>query len=321
MYALFGGADFGGGIWTALASGPRARQQRSSLFNAIGPVWETNHIWVILVVVVLFVALPQAFAALFTALLVPLVVALIGITFRGAAFAFRHYGEQTDRHLPATVEVFALASLLTPLAMGMAVAAVAAGRIHLVDSTVQAGMYSSWITWFSVMGGLIGVAICAYLTPIYMTTRVTGPLRDDFRLRGIVASLVLGALTAFAIPVARADAPEFAARLARPGPIALVIAAVALGLVTLGALWQRRYTWSQVLAGGTIAATIGAFGAAMFPYLIINQLTISAAAASKAMLLTFLIALPLGALILVPSLLLLYYTFRGQPNPQLPPQG
>src|SRR5512135_3049475 len=89
MYAVFGGADFGGGIWTALASGLRAREQREGLLNAIGPVWETNHIWLIFVVVTLFTAFPKGFAAIFTSLPVPLVIALIGINFRGAAFAFR----------------------------------------------------------------------------------------------------------------------------------------------------------------------------------------------------------------------------------------
>src|SRR3990172_8268379 len=112
---MFGGADFGAGVWTALASGPRATQQRDAIFRAMGPVWETNHVWLILVVVTLFTAFPPAFADLFTALLIPLVIALVGIVFRGAAFAFRHYGYDAEAGLPATGVVFAVASVIAPM--------------------------------------------------------------------------------------------------------------------------------------------------------------------------------------------------------------
>ena len=321
MYAVFGGADFGGGIWTAFAGGPRAREQRVSLFHAIGPVWETNHVWLILAVVVLFTAFPQAFAALFTALLVPLVIALIGINFRGAAFAFRHFGEQVHRHLPATLEVFAVSSLLTPFAMGMAVAATAAGRIEIVDGRVEAGLWSSWISPLTVTAGLIAVAVCAFLTPVFMTTRTSGALQEDFRLRGLTGALALGALTALALPIARADTPAFAERFTRAGTLAFVALAIGCGLATLALLWRRRYQPAQVAAGGAVAAALGGFMAAMYPDLIIGQLTIEQAAAPRATLVAFLAALPVGVLILVPSLAFLYWTFRGEPNPELPPEA
>jgi len=321
LYAIFGGADFGGGIWTAFAGGPRARAQRSSLFEAIGPVWETNHIWLILVVVVLFTAFPTAFAILFTALLVPLVLALVGITFRGAAFAFRHFGEQTRRHLPATGQVFSVASLLTPFVLGMAVAAPAAGRITVVDGRAEAGLLNAWVTPFTLMGGVIGVAICAFLAPIFMTTRTTGELREDFRRRGLIAALTLGALTTVAIPVAAWDAPDFAETLTGRRTELVVIAAVLCGAATLWLLWSRRYAAAQVAAAATVAATIGGFGAAMYPDLILGQLSIGDAASGDSTLRAFLTALPFGAAVLIPSLVLLYWTFRGDPDPERPATG
>ena len=92
-YALFAGADFGGGIWDLLATGPRRRAQRELVERAIGPIWEANHVWLILVVVVLFTAFPVAFAAISTTLFVPLTALLFGIVLRGAAFTFRAYDE------------------------------------------------------------------------------------------------------------------------------------------------------------------------------------------------------------------------------------
>ena len=321
MYAVFGGADFGGGIWVALASGPRRREQRRALFEAIGPVWETNHIWLILVVVVLFTAFPEAFAVLFTALLVPLVLALVGITFRGAAFAFRHFGEQTRRYLPATSQVFAITSLLTPLTLGMAAASVAAGEIRVVDGRAEAGLWSAWVTPFTLMGGVIGVAICAFVTPVFMAARTHGPLQEDFRARGIVAALALGAATTLAVPVAAWDAPDFAERLTGRGPVTFIAVAALAGLATLALLWTRRYLLAQVGAGAAVAATLGGFAAALYPDLILGQLSIAEAAATRDMLVAFLVVLPFGAAVLVPSLALLYWTFRGEPDPELPAEG
>jgi cytochrome d ubiquinol oxidase subunit II len=317
MYAVFGGADFGGGIWTALASGPRAREQRGKLFHAIGPVWETNHVWLIFVVVTLFTAFPKGFAALFTALLIPLVIALIGINFRGAAFAFRHFGRQTGEQIPFMVSIFAVSSILTPFALGMAVTATATGKIVFVNNWAQAGPWF-WISPFTLVGGLTGMALCAYLTPIYMSVRTEGELQRDFRRQGILAGLVLGFLTTLEIPVAMVDAPLFAGRLLTLRGVPFVALSVIAGITTLMMLWRCRFLWAQIAAIGTVTLTISGFAAAMYPDLLIGQLSLASAAAPHATLRAFFSVLAIGIIILVPSLLLLYWTFRGEPNPELP---
>jgi cytochrome bd ubiquinol oxidase subunit II len=315
MYAIFGGADFGGGIWTALASGPRAREQRGKLFHAIGPVWETNHVWLIFVVVTLFTAFPKGFAALFTALLFPLVIALIGINFRGAAFAFRHFGRQTGEQIPFMVSVFAVSSILTPFALGMAVTATATGKIVFLHGWVQAEPWF-WISPFTLVGGLTGTAICAYLTPIYMAVRTEGELQRDFRRQGMMAGAVLGFLTTAEIPVAMLDAPLFFDRLLASRGAPVVALAVTSGITTLILLWRCRFLWAQIAAIGTVTLTLSGFAAAMYPDLLIGQLSLAAAAAPPATLRAFFSVLVIGIIILAPSLLLLYWTFRGEPNPE-----
>lgn len=308
-YAVFGGADFGGGVWTALASGPRASEQRESIFRAMGPVWETNHIWLILVVVTLFTAFPPAFADLFTALIIPLVIALVGMVFRGAAFAFRHFGHGTEVELPATTFVFSVASLITPMTMGMIIGAVAGGHITIESGVVISGLYEPWLHPFAIIGGFIAVAMCGFLTAYYMTTRSTGPLQEDFRKRGLIASLTLGTLTSIAIAVARWDAEPFWDRLLEPAPLAVMSAAVAMGLASLVVLWQRWYLLAPPVAAGTVALVIAGWGAVQYPYFILPAERISDVAAPNSTIAAFLIALPIGALILIPSLVLLYLTF------------
>jgi cytochrome d ubiquinol oxidase subunit II len=319
MYAIFAGADFGGGIWTALASGPRAREQREGLFHAIGPVWETNHVWLIFVVVTLFTAFPRGFAALFTALLTPFVVVLIGINFRGAAFAFRHFGKETGRDVPLIARCFEISSVLTPFFLGMAVTAVATGDIVIeADGTAAGGQ---WAGPFTIVGGLVGLAICAYLAPVYMTVRTSGDLRDDFRRRGIVAGLALGVLTTVAIPVGLVYAPDFIQKLLSFRCLFFVVMAALLGIMTQLLLWRRGFIGAQICSAVAVALTICGFGAAMYPDILIGEMTFHQAASPPPTLVAFLTVLGLGAVVLVPSLWFLYWTFRGEPDPEAPPGG
>jgi len=308
-YAMFGGADFGGGVWTALASGPRAGQQREAISRAMGPVWETNHVWLILIVVTLFTAFPPAFADLFTALLVPLVLVLVGIVFRGAAFAFRHFAHGTEAGIPGIGALFSVASIVTPLTMGMALGAIAGGHITIEDGVVTSGLWEPWLQPFSIFCGLIAVAICGFLTAYYMTTRTTGELQKDFWNRGLVAGLLLGALMAIALPVAYWDAAPFWDELVKPSALGVMSAAAAVWLMSLVVLWRRWYVLAPPVAAGTVGLVIGGWAAVQYPYFILPNERISDVAAGDATLGPFLIALAVGAIILVPSLILLYVTF------------
>ena len=78
-YALLGGADFGGGVWDFFAFGPRRQEQRAAIANAMGPVWEANHVWLIFLIVILFTAFPPVYATLSTALFTPFHLVLLGI--------------------------------------------------------------------------------------------------------------------------------------------------------------------------------------------------------------------------------------------------
>jgi cytochrome d ubiquinol oxidase subunit II len=162
------------------------------------------------------------------------------------------------------------------------------------------------------------MAICAYLAPIYMTVRTEGDLQRDFRRQGIYAGLVLGLLTTVEIPVAMVEAPLFASRLLASRGVPVVAMSVILGITTLILLWISRFKWAQIAAIGTVTLTITGFAAAMYPDLLIGQLSLAAAAAPPATLRAFFSVLVIGIIILVPSLLFLYWTFRGEPNPELP---
>src|SRR5262245_34373653 len=96
FYLLFGGADYGAGILELFKGSTLREEQTKTINSAVGPVWEANHIWLIILVVILFSAFPGVYSTMSIALHIPLVFALIGIVMRGCAFTFRHYDAYKD---------------------------------------------------------------------------------------------------------------------------------------------------------------------------------------------------------------------------------
>ena len=290
VYAVTGGADFGGGVWDLLARGPRAAEQRRLIARALAPVWEANHVWLIFVVVVLFSAFPPAFAALGVEFHAPLTAALIGIVLRGSAFVFRSYGGA-----PAWGRLFAVASAATPFFLGLVLAGI----------TVRGG---AWIGFFPLAVGALAVALGAYLAAAYLTCETGDPaLRADFRRRALASSLAVALLAALALVAA----PEgFAARL-HP---AIALLTLALAVAAFVALGRGRYRIARALAAGQGAAMVAGWGAIQYPTLIAPDLTISRAAAPDATLRLLVPTIAIGGAIVLPSLYWLMRVFKSRPD-------
>ena len=207
LYALLGGADFGGGIWDLLASGPRAAEQRQAIANAIGPIWEANHVWLIFVIVLVFTVFPPVFAALSIALYIPLSLALLGIVFRGAAFIFRTPARSVATGAGVWDRVFAIASTVTPVFFGMAAGAVASGHIRIVSGMPVSDPWRTWLAPFPVVIGLLALATCAYLAAVYSDPRDHGGIAGGFPAPRPGAGAVFAMLAALALILARSGAP------------------------------------------------------------------------------------------------------------------
>ena len=302
-YVLLGGADFGGGIWDLLADGPRKARQRDLVAHAIGPVWEANHVWLILAIVILFTCFPRAFARIAIALHVPLTLMLIGIVLRGSAFVFQIYGGGGGR-------VFAIASLVTPVLLGVCVGAVASGAIGAAKGLPGSGFselyVTPWLTSFAFAVGLLTLCCFAFLAAVYLTLETTDPeLQADFRQRAFVSGgwvLMMGGLSLALAP----ERPVVDLRLA-------VLTGVAAA-ATFWALWRRRYRAARVAAAAQVTCILWGWGVAQYPYMLPPDLTISAAAAPKVTLELVLIALALGAVVLFPSLYYLFRVFKAKPE-------
>jgi cytochrome d ubiquinol oxidase subunit II len=314
LYALFGGADYGGGMWDLLSSGPRAQAQRDLIADVIGPIWEANHVWLILVVVLLFTAFPPAYALISIALHIPLTLMLIGIVLRGAAFTFRTYDTQQDHVQRRWGRTFAIASLLTPMFLGVIVGSLASGRISAPGQNTDLAYFFLWVAPFPFAVGFFAVVLFGFLAAVYLTGETPDrELQNDFRRRAIAAEFSAGILALLVFVLARDGAPMIGERLAASWwtwPLQFATAAFAIG--TLWTLWTRRFRFARSCAAGQVSLILWGWGLAQFPYLVPPELTITNTAAPPVTLRFVLVALSLGALLLLPSFVYLFRVFRGR---------
>ncbi len=313
LYALMGGADFGGGMWDLLASGPRAADQRNAIAGAIAPIWEANHMWLILAVVLLFTGFPAAFAAMMTALFVPVIVMLIGVVLRGSAFVFRNYDLRpgATRHRWGTA--FGIASLFTPFVQGMILGALATGRIRVTDGLVTSGFFAGWLTPFAFACGGLALGSFAFLAATYLTlaTPDHSPLQNDFRRRAIGTGTLLGPLAATVFLTARTGAPDLFHGLTDWWAPWLLLVAGVCALAALAALGMRRFAVARVAAVGQVTSILVGWCLAQYPNLITPDVTVANAGAPAATLRLLIMALAAGTVILLPSLVFLFRLFKG----------
>ncbi len=312
LYALFGGADFGGGVWDLLASGPRKAEQRALIANAIGPVWEVNHVWLIAGVVLLFSGFSRAFAVLSVALHVPLTLFLLGVVFRGAAFTFRAYDDRGDVVQRRWGLVFSIASVLSPALLGMCVGAVVSGAIRVERHVVVSGFFASWTTPFALAVGLLALCLFAYLAAVYLTHEAgAGALQEDFRRRALGAGGALFLAAFGVLLLARDGAPRVWAGLVH-SPFALVLhaATAVAALAAFGLVWTRRFRWARVAAALQGGLIVLGWAASQYPYLVVPDVTLQSAAASPTVQRLLLGALFVGALTVVPAIVLLMRVFQ-----------
>jgi cytochrome d ubiquinol oxidase subunit II len=314
IYALSGGADFGGGVWDLFAHGPRAQAQRLLIANAIGPIWEADNVWLVLVVVVLFTAFPPAYAAISTALFVPLTIMLVGVVLRGAAFAFRAHDHQRDDVQRRWSRVFAIGSIVTPIMLGVCLGTLASGAIRLdPGGLVTTGFFSAWLSPFAWAVGLLALALFAFVAALYLVVEAATPeLRGDFRRRALAAALATDLLAGLVFLLARDGAPRIALGLSgRVWALPLLVVTGLAAVGTLWALWANRFLLARALGVGQAVLILWGWAAAQYPYIVPPDLTLQSAAAPPVTLRLLLIALILGALVLFPSFFYLYRVFKG----------
>lgn len=317
-YVLLAGADFGGGVWDLLARGREKEAQRATIAEAIGPIWEANHVWLILVVVLLFSCFPRAFAHLATALHIPISVMLIGIVLRGSAFTFRTYDSKADAVQRRWGRLFSIASAVTPVLLGLCLGTVASGRVPYRAAqgaqTFVERFVSPWLSSpFAWSVGAMTLALFTFLAAVYLSVEApTVALRESFRTRALLSQVALSLCAAATLMLGWFDAPLVYRGLTQ-GTVALgmhVVTAIA-ALTAVRALWRRQYQLARLAAAAQASCIVWGWAWSQFPWMLPPDQSITELAAPRITLALTLGALAVGTVILLPSFIYLFRVFKS----------
>src|SRR6266850_2496720 len=309
-YVLLGGADYGGGVWDLLASGRSAPEQRATISRAIAPVWEANHVWLILVITILFTAFPPAFGWLSVHLHIPLMLTLLGIVLRGSAFVFRAYGPRDARFSRRWGLVFAGASTITPVLLGIIVGAITEGRFDPEASGFRAAYVAPWLTPFAIAVGFFALVLFAYLAAVYLTFEAASrDISDVFRVRALTAGALAGVM-ALVVFLLAGEAPHVRASLTRSAwAVPLHAATGAAAVATAMMLWTGHFRAARAAAATQVALIVWGWALAQYPYLIWGHVTIQSSSAPRPVLVLLLQVVATGAVVLLPALAYLFSIF------------
>jgi cytochrome bd ubiquinol oxidase subunit II len=306
FYAIFGGADFGGGFWDLFAgNAEKGDRPRTTIQRSLTPVWEANHVWLIFILVVLWTAFPTVFSAIFTTLYVPLLLAVLGIVLRGSGFAFRASVERLEERRAAGA-TFALSSVITPFFMGTVVGAIAVGN---VPAHGAGNAFTSWLAPGPLFIGVMFVATSAYLAAVFLVgdSRRAGDHEMElyFEKRALAAGVVAGIFAIVGLIALHSEGHYVYQRLVHQG-LPLVIISAVCGLDMMVVLLLGGRLLLRPLAAGAVIAVVWGWFVAQFPYLLPTSMKISEAAAPDATLGAIFIVFAIAIVVVLPALITLY---------------
>jgi cytochrome d ubiquinol oxidase subunit II len=307
LYTVLGGADFGAGVWQLSAGGgARGRHIRDHAHHANAPVWEANHVWLILAITVLWTGYPTVFGAIFSTLAIPIFAAAVGIILRGMTYTLQNAADPRQRRAIETT--FAASSILTPFMLGTVIGAIASGRVPLGNARGNA--LTTWLNPTSVLAGVLAVVTGTFIAAVYLAAdadRLGDPdLRRVFHNRAAVCALIAGLVSISGLVVIHSDAPALYRGLTRGWGLAAVVVSGVAGLGSLALLVRRAYQAARLSASIAVAALLLGWAASQHPYVLPPTLTLGAAAAAPTTQIALIVSVALGALILFPSLAVLF---------------
>lgn len=317
LYLLLGGADFGAGILELFSNKKREKEVSSTMYRAIGPIWEANHMWLIIAIVILFVGFPKIYTTLSVYLHLPLVLMLLGIIARGTAFSFRHYDAIDDQWQKLYSKIYVISSLLTPFFLGMIAAATVSRTIDTEAPDFLAAYVWSWFNPFGLSVGVFTVCICSYLAAIFIVGKSKNDSEQRYFIRKskrAMIAVVTSGLIVF-ITAHLSAIPLLNWVLQTPiGRISLSLASISL-IFTFFAFKHKKVIALRILAGFQIIMILVAATHNHYPEIILfkngTSLSLIDDMGSQKTIDTLAWALLIGSIFILPSLFYLIYSFGG----------
>jgi len=318
LYVLLGGADFGAGI-LELFSGPEHKKSiKKTVYSVLGPVWEANHIWIIILIVILWIAFPLFYNVIIIYLHIPLTLVLLGITLRGVAFVFRHYDAVKDKSQLLYDRMFEFSCLVTPIFLGMTFGALLHGDIVLLEDASSPSFYDiymhPWLQPFPILTGFFFSALCVFLSATFLIGEAKDYEKRMYMRKAGIATIVVVVLGMATLLAGYMSNNEFTKEFLSNY---LALGAVGFSGLLLYPLWRviriGRIIWCRFLAGTQVLLILVAAIGPHFPNLIITknkEISLLDNIAPDSVIRVLGISLIIGGLLIIPGLLHLLKSFR-----------
>ena len=319
LYVLLAGADFGGGIIELFSSPKNQEKTKKTIYRVMGPIWEANHIWIIILIVILWIGFPQYFNIFVVYLHIPITLMLLGITIRGLAFIFRHYDAVKGRSQGSYNALFKLGSILSPLFLGIIFGGLIGGHINLFSENPNLSFkeiyIDGWFNIFSLLIGLFYITLCAFIAANFLIGEASDENELNLYRKKASYSTIALVLIGFVILV-YGYFNEIAFVIDFIENKYSIIAVVISGIVLIP-LWemikQKRKAWARILAGVQVFLVVSAAMLAHFPDIIITstqEISILEGVAPDSVIQFLGIALLIGGSIILPGLYHLMKSFQ-----------
>ncbi len=319
LYVLLGGADFGAGIVELFTAPSKRNNTREVIYRVIGPIWEANHIWLIILLVILWTAFPGYFYIIVTYLHIPLALVLLGITIRGVAFVFRHYDAVIDQTQFWYNWLFRIGSLLTPIFLGITFGGLVGGRIIISEDYQNLDFYDvflqPWLNPFSFLMGIFFASICAFLAASFLIGETNGENRKHFSKISAKFTIALVIIGGALFLYGYINNIKFIENFLH-NPVS--IASVGLSGLLLIPLWKfinnERRLASRFMASLQVFLILFAALYVHFPYLIYTEekeISLLESTSSASSIENLAITLLIGGLVILPGLFHLMKSFNG----------
>jgi cytochrome d ubiquinol oxidase subunit II len=324
LYILLGGADFGAGIIELFTSKENRPKTRKTMYNAIGPIWEANHMWLIITIVILFVGFPKIYTTISVYLHIPLVCMLLGIIARGTAFVFRNYDAVKDEMQRVYTPIFIYSSLITPFFLGVIAGSSVSGSIDLQAADFVSAYIYSWLSWFSVAVGVFTVSICGFLATIFIIGQTDNEVDRKYFVqkayRAIYCVMACGVIVFAASLVDNIPLLTWIFG-GIPGFVAIIAASLSL-VVMFWALNKDYPVLLRLLAGFQITMILFAATYSHFPDIVLikngQNLSLLTHQGQAKTIDSLGYALLIGSIFILPALFYLIYIFQQKKPIQQP---
>jgi len=297
IYFVLGGRDFGSGIWHGLL---RKRPECQKLIeSSIAPIWEANHVWLILALVLLFTGFPTAFGEVVVNLRFPLFCFLLATVLRGSTFVFKLYDPATAAWSGFWGSLFAVNSFFSAYFFGVIVAAFIQGDA------------ASSINVFTLFSGFLGVSITGFLSSVLHALEAKDVETKRLFSRAAVAAAAVVVFSALLAGVAANYRVSWFFNNLLFENVISFFANSALLFLSIFFLRKKKYKAALLFA---ICFTTGfalLVAIAQSPYLVYPGITFSTGAAGPVTLNVLATALTLASPFVIFSFYLLYKLFKG----------